>query len=148
MKYYIQSLNEIEPLTLYRILQLRVNVFMLEQKCLYPDLDDKDIEAVHLYTLDAEGHPAAYLRILPPGLSYDSASIGRVVVHLEYRKTGLGKELVQKAIDYVKEHLNTDAIEISAQAYLEKFYSDLGFVKSSKIYLEDNIPHMYMILKF
>ena len=130
---------------LYRILQLRSEVFVLEQVCIYQDMDDKDQMSFHLSgwlgnTL------VAYARILPPGISCNHPSIGRVITHPSYRGHGYGKELMQLAIRHTRQSFNSSIIQIGAQQYLAKFYSSLGFLPVSEPYLEDGIPHILMRL--
>ncbi|SFS35817.1 GNAT family N-acetyltransferase [Sphingobacterium wenxiniae] len=143
----VKSFHELTALELYRILQLRITVFMLEQDCLYPECDDKDLKSQHLFAYTAEGVIAAYARLLPQNLSYTEVSIGRVVIDEGYRKYGLGKELMRRAIDYWDTQAPGEAIRISAQLYLQRFYEALGFQKVSEEYLEDDIPHIEMLKK-
>lgn len=144
MKYNIRKFDALTTLELYEILKLRNEVFVVEQTCPYQDCDGKDINAIHLCVYDPT--LVGYLRILLPGAYYDEAAIGRVVIHTSHRKTGLGRDMMSKAIAYMGEH-NMLPIRISAQAYLQKFYEGLGFEKVSDIYLEDDIEHMEMLLK-
>ena len=130
---------------LYAIMQLRNEVFSVEQNCVYQDADDKDQASFHLAGWDGN-KLAAYCRILPAGLSYESPSIGRVVSSPAYRKCGCGQQLMQLAITKTLEQFNHPTITISAQFYLEKFYSHLGFQQISDIYDEDGIPHIKMQL--
>ena len=143
MDWIIKSFNELSPLELYRILQLRINVFMLEQNCLYPECDDKDLHAKHLYAMHGN-KLIAYARLLPPGISYTEASIGRVIVHSDYRDRQLGYALMEKAIAAIQTDFHNSTIRISAQAHLASFYNKLGFQIESDIYLEDEIPHVEM----
>lgn len=142
MELFIRSLKSIESLELFKIFKLRVDVFVVEQKCPYQEIDDKDIDTLHMY-LKNEDQIVAYLRVLPPGLSYKEASIGRVLVNKKYRGKGYGRKIMTEGIKYCKSHYSEN-IKISAQAYLEGFYKNLGFKKTSSVYLEDNIPHMDM----
>lgn len=142
MELFIRSLKSIESLELFKVFKLRVDVFVVEQKCPYQEIDDKDIDALHMY-LKNEDQIVAYLRVLPPGLSYKEASIGRVLVNKKYRGKGYGRKIMTEGIKYCKSHYSEN-IKISAQAYLEGFYKNLGFKKTSSVYLEDNIPHMDM----
>lgn len=143
MELIKQTMEMFSPLELYKILKLRIEVFVVEQECPYEEIDNKDINAKHIYLKDKE-HIVAYLRVLPPGLSYKEASIGRVLVNMKYRGKGYGRQIMKEGIEYCKSHYTGD-IKISAQAYLEKFYGSLGFERISKVYLEDNIPHIDMI---
>ena len=117
---------------------------MVEQNCVYQDADSKDSISFHLSGWD-EGKLVAYCRILPPGVSYKEASIGRVVSSPHYRNKGYGKELMNEAIKHTVKEFNCNTIKISAQLYLQKFYEQLGFVQVSDSYLEDNIPHIEML---
>jgi len=129
---------------LYRILQLRSEVFVLEQQCLYQDMDNKDLQSWHLMGLNKEGELVAYARLLPSGLSYMEPSIGRVVTSPAVRRTGAGKELMQVAIAKCNELFGNNSIKIGAQLYLNKFYESFGFVVSGSVYLEDGIEHVEM----
>lgn len=131
---------------LYNVLQLRSDIFVVEQDCVYLDLDGKDEKAIHVIGFK-DARVVAYTRIFKPGDYFDRASIGRVAVHKEYRKYGYGKVIMQASIKAVDELFNTNEILISAQAYLEKFYNDLGFKTIGDGYLEDGIPHIRMIKK-
>ena len=128
---------------LYEILKLRVDVFVVEQNCPYPELDDKDEAAWHVY-LREDGRIIAYLRVLPPGLSFDTAAIGRVIS--AKRRCGIGTVLMREGIKVAKERLQADTIKIEAQTYARAFYEQLGFVQSSDEFLEDGIPHIEMTL--
>lgn len=145
MIWEVKRLDALDAKTLYEIIALRVNVFIIEQTCLYEELDYKDFSSYHVYTLDADGHVLAYLRVLDPGVAYDDISIGRVLVAPSARRTGLGKELMLKGFECVKANYGDVPIRISAQAYLQSFYESLGFVAVSEIYVEDGIPHLDMV---
>ncbi len=144
IKWTIKPFNELSASQLYQILQLRIEVFMLEQTCLYPECDNKDLQATHLFGIH-EGRVVAYARLLPAGISYADLSIGRVVVHADYRKYGLGKDLMLRAIAYWASEAPMQTIRISGQLYLQRFYEGLGFEKVSDVYLEDDIPHIEMV---
>lgn len=145
INWKIKSFEQLNSFELYKILQLRINVFMLEQNCLYPECDDKDFKAYHLVGLDENGI-VAYARLLPPGISYTEASIGRVIIATEYRGKKIGNQLMRKAIEYIETELVSNKIRISAQAHLKDFYESLGFKTVSEEYLEDDIPHIEMLL--
>ncbi|WP_371378642.1 GNAT family N-acetyltransferase [Thalassotalea aquiviva] len=132
---------------LYDALKLRVDVFVVEQTCYYPELDECDRHPQTRHLLGYNGNDlAAYLRILPPGVSYpDYISIGRVATKREYRGQGIGHPLMEKALALCKKHWSGVNIKISAQEHLEKYYNQHGFVRVSDMYLEDNIPHIAMI---
>lgn len=146
MNWFANRIENIDIQTFYGIVALRIKVFIIEQKCLYEELDHKDFSAVHLYAKDANQQLVAYLRILDPGVSYEEVSIGRVVVSPDYRHLKIGRTLMQKGIQYVRDTFGLVSIRISAQAYLLNFYQSLGFRAVSEIYLEDDIPHIEMLL--
>lgn len=139
-----KSFNELSNFELYELLKLRSLVFVVEQNCVYQDIDDKDQKSFHLLGYH-QNQLIACLRIIPPRLSYPEASIGRVVTHPDFRRKGLGIELMKIGIERTLSQFNTNTIKISAQCYLLKFYTDLGFNAIGKEYLEDNIPHIEMI---
>lgn len=129
---------------LYKILQLRSEVFVVEQQCFYQDLDNKDLTSIHA-CLFHDSILVGYCRILPKHLSYDQCSIGRVVVKKNYRNRGLAKQLMEKAITFIRNEWNEQQIRISAQLYLQHFYESLGFNTVGKQYDEDGLPHIEMI---
>jgi len=129
---------------LYAILQLRTEVFVVEQNCVFQDMDGKDAGCMHLMAWE-NGKLLAYTRLVPPGHIYPIASIGRVVTSPAARGRGIGKLLMQKSIDEVVRLFGNGPIKIGAQYYLLKFYSELGFRQTSEIYLEDGIEHIEMI---
>ncbi len=148
MKFECFAFEELSVEQLYKILKLRQEVFVVEQDCPYLDADDKDQESFHLVSWDGKGEATAYVRLLPEGLSYpDYASIGRVVTSKSIRGTGGGKKLMEEAILQARKLFGDAPIKISAQSYLLKFYIELGFEPVGEEYLEDDIPHMGMILK-
>lgn len=146
MNWHSKSFDELSLHELYQLLQLRAEVFVVEQDCPYQDLDGKDYKAIHLLANDAEGRLVAYCRLLPAGISYPEPSIGRVVNSPAIRNQGAGKKLMHEAIRYIREHWEQAPIRISAQCYLEKFYTELGFQKTGEPYMEDNIPHIEMLM--
>ncbi len=132
----------------YACMVLRQEVFVVEQDCPYLDADDKDQEAWHLMGWDKEGDLVAYTRLVPKGISYEIyASIGRVVSASKVRGKGIGKEIMIASIEWCKKLFPNQKVKISAQVYALKFYRNLGFEEIGEEYLEDNIPHMSMILK-
>lgn len=135
------SLNQ-----LYAVLQARSTVFVLEQNCVYLDMDGKDQHCLHLCAWNAQAELLAYLRVVPPGLSFEQASLGRVITTAQARGTGIGKQLLERGIALCRETYPKQPIRIGAQHYLEKFYQSFGFVTDSEIYLEDGIPHVEMRL--
>jgi ElaA protein len=128
---------------LYRILQARQEVFVIEQACIFPEIDGKDPSAVHVVA-EQHGAVAGYCRIFGPGVTFKEASIGRVITTKQFRGTGVGRELMRRAIVEATRLYPAAGIRISAQQYLEKFYSSFGFVTASDSYLEDGIPHVDM----
>jgi len=139
MQWHVKPFDELTAAELHAILALRSRVFVVEQRSAFQDPDEHDRHARHLWGAEG-GEIVAYLRALPPGEKYAEASIGRIVVAASGRKTGLGKELVRRGIA-----LCAGPIRISAQAYLERFYHDLGFDPVSGLYDEDGIPHLEML---
>lgn len=146
MNWHIKKFDELSLNELYGILQLRSEVFVVEQDCVYQDLDDKDQVSCHLF-LEDNGEIIAVSRIIPEGISYEEMSIGRVVVKKSHRGKGLSKAMMEKAIDYIINDLDKSKIRLSGQAYLEKFYTDLGFEKVSDCYLEDGIDHFEFLFE-
>jgi ElaA protein len=144
LKWKLNYFKELSTEELYNILQLRNEVFVVEQNCVYQDADSKDSISFHLSGWDG-GNLVAYCRILPPGVSYIEASIGRVVCSPQNRNKGYGKQLMNEAIIHTLAQFECNTIKISAQLYLQKFYEQMGFVKLSDSYLEDNIPHIEML---
>lgn len=140
----LKKFHELSPLELYEILKLRSEVFVVEQNCVFLDMDDRDQMAHHLQGR-INGQLAAVVRILPPGLAYKEPSIGRVVSSPVFRRKGVGIELMKKAIEETISLYGQVAIKIGAQLYLKKFYESFGFVQCSETYLEDDIPHIKMI---
>ena len=144
MEWKTKKFEDVTVFELYEILKAREEIFIVEQNCIYHDLDSNDQCSTHLF-LENEGQVVCYLRILPRGVKYDEVSIGRVLTKASYRRKGYGEILVQKAIDYVEDVLGESAIRISAQAYLREFYGRLGFKVVSDVYLEDGIDHYEML---
>ena len=128
---------------LYEILRLRSEIFVVEQNCVYLDLDGKDQKALHLFGT-FEGKIVAHARLFKPGISFVHASIGRVTVDARHREKKWGHELMRQAIAGILDHYGETEITIGAQLYLKKFYESHGFVQSSEMYLEDDIPHIQM----
>ena len=144
MNVAVKTFKELNITELYEILQLRSEVFVVEQDCVYQDLDGKDIDALHIIGIK-NNKIVAYTRIFEAGLYFDSASIGRVVVTMEERRYGYGKVIMEASIQAVKEIWKEKTIKISAQIYLKDFYKGLGFEEFGEGYLEDGIPHIGMI---
>lgn len=141
--WYIKAFEALTVTELYDMLQLRSEVFVVEQNCVYLDLDGKDKKGLHLIGL-YDGKIVACTRLFKPGVSYDYASIGRVVVAQAYRDKKWGHDLMRESILGIQNHFGVSQITIGAQLYLKKFYESHGFVQSSEMYLEDGIPHIEM----
>lgn len=143
------SVKEFHELTLdelYEILHLRSNVFVVEQECVYLDLDNKDKIAFHVLGKKS-GKIVAYSRLFKDNDYYTEASIGRVVVEPNERKYGYGHQLIAFSIEVTKTQINSKSIKIGAQLYLKKFYETHGFQQVGEKYIEDGIPHIHMLLK-
>lgn len=138
------TLDDLAPLQLYTLFAARQAVFIVEQKCAYPDLDGADIEAEHLIAW-SHGDVAACLRLLAPGVKFSEASLGRIVTTLPFRGTGLGRELIWKGLARAQQRYPQQPIRIGAQAHLERFYGSFGFARVSDVYSEDGIPHIEML---
>ncbi len=144
MELHVKPFNELSAAELYSLLKLRAEVFVVEQTCIYNDLDGLDDQSDHLFI--TKNHLAvAIARVLPPNTRFPQPSIGRVVVHPEFRKQALGKAIMQEAIRHTREKYGPQPIKISAQLYLKKFYEDLGFQQATPEYDEDGIPHIGML---
>jgi len=141
-----KSFSDLSKNELYAILWLRAKVFIVEQNCPYQDLDGKDQKSYHILGV-SDNMISAYTRIIPKGVSYENyCSIGRVVCDPSVRSKGAGKALMHFSIDTCKELFPEIPIKISAQTYLNRFYTNLGFTAIGEEYLEDNIPHIQMVL--
>jgi ElaA protein len=137
--------DALSPHELYGIIRLRNEVFVVEQNCVFQDADDKDQKCFHLVGYE-NNKLAAYARLVPAGLSYPNyVSIGRVITSPAHRRSGMGKALMQQAINYCYNLFNTHTIKIGAQYHLKNFYEGFGFVQSSDVYNEDGIPHIEMV---
>jgi ElaA protein len=139
----IKKFHDLDKLELYKIMQLRIEVFVVEQDCPYQDLDGLDEVGTHLW-LEEDNEVVSYLRINPPKTRFDEVSFGRIVTKQSARKKGLSEAIILKALEIVvKEDLGP--VRISAQSYLKKYYEKFGFSKTSEEYLEDDIPHIEML---
>ena len=146
LTWVYKSFGELTTTELYAILQLRSEVFVVEQNCVYQDVDGKDKKSFHLTAWQGD-ELAAYTRLVEAGVSFPEASIGRVITSPKYRGLGIGITLLEKSIEHILETYATNKIRIGAQLYLKKFYEGFGFVVCSDEFLEDGIPHIEMILK-
>lgn len=144
IQWLLKKFAELTPYELYAALQLRAEVFVVEQTCPFQDADNKDQESHHLLGYHNNAL-VAYTRLLPPGLAYTQPSIGRVVTSPSVRGTGSGKELMQESINQAYTLFGIQPIKIGAQLYLKKFYEGFGFFQVGEGYLEDGIPHIYML---
>lgn len=144
IQWFTKSFEELTNSELYAIMQVRFNVFIIEQNCMAEDLDDYDQKALHLYGME-NGKVVAYTRIFGPGKKYEQAAFGRVLTAKEARGKGVGKELMKRTLDVIAAHYGKVPVKISAQSYLLKFYSELGFEQVSEEYDDYGLPHIDMI---
>ncbi|WP_293026433.1 GNAT family N-acetyltransferase [Pandoraea sp.] len=149
MQWHCKRFESLQADELYGILAARAAVFVLEQRCLYADIDGKDERALHVFA-QAPGESgqviiAAYARLLRPGVSYPEASLGRVLTAAAYRRTGMGRRLVAYGLDCIQTHWPRSTVRIGAQMYLQRFYESFGFVRVGEPYDEDGIPHLEML---
>jgi ElaA protein len=149
MNWQVRSFSTLTTDSLYDLLTLRTDIFVVEQACAYPELDGKDRhpQTLHVLGFDEAGRLLAYSRLLAPGLSYPQASIGRVAVAKAGRGQGLAQQLMQLSIETALKTWPEAGIQIGAQEYLSHFYQGLNFIKNSEVYLEDGIPHLDMIFQ-
>jgi ElaA protein len=149
LKWTVKKFDDLTPHELYAILQLRSEVFVVEQNCVFQDMDHKDQQCYHLMgwqnASDQSPELIAYTRLVPPGALYELPSIGRVVISLVARGCGMGKLLMEKSIEELRYLFGNTPIKIGAQLYLKAFYQSLSFEQSSDIYDEDGIDHIEMI---
>ena len=139
-----KTFQELSTKELYNLLQLRSEAFVVEQDCVYQDLDGKDEKALHVIGKN-NNNIVAYTRVFKSGDYFEHSSIGRVVVSKEERKHKFGYDIMEASIKAIKEYFNETTIKLSAQTYLKKFYNNLGFQEAGEEYLEDGIPHIAMI---
>ena len=145
LRYEIKRMDDMSVGELYGMLQLRAQVFVVEQNAAYLDLDGKkDFESSHILCFD-DCRVVGTLRIIPPGVYYDEVSIGRVCNTKGYRGRGIGKQMLQLALDYISKNYPIQDIRLSGQTYLTKFYNEFGFVREGEEYLEDGLPHYQMV---
>jgi len=146
MKWILKNFSDLSVDEIHDVLQLRVNVFVVEQNCPYNELDGKDKIALHLLGFNKKDEIIAYTRIFKPGDYYKQAAFGRVVVHKEFRNQKIGYNLVNKTIEEMNSLFGNSEIKIGAQTHLKKFYKSFGFKQIGEGYIEDGIPHIYMVL--
>ena len=144
INWKIKPFNELSLQELYSVLKLRSIVFVVEQNCVYQDIDGKDQKALHLIG-EYNNEIVAYARLFKSGDYFENASIGRVVIHPDARDKKFGHDMMRQAIAGLESHFNETKITISAQLYLQKFYESHGFVVQGETYLEDDIPHVEML---
>lgn len=148
MNWLTASFSELSGEQVYDLLKLRSDVFVVEQNCVYADMDDVDKHSQVIHLCGHENNTLlAYARVIPPGITYDVCSIGRVVTHFDYRDKKLGHQLIQRSLKLCAETWPNQPIKIGAQAHLTKFYEKHGFQVYSEVYLEDGIPHVDMIIE-
>jgi ElaA protein len=145
INWHCNNINELTGRQMHAILKARCDVFVVEQNCVFPDIDDNDLIALHLCGWDQHNQLAAYLRILPPNSTYAEPALGRVLSSPTYRGTGIGRQLIQEGLKQIQSHYPGLPIRIGAQSYLIKFYSSFGFEIASDEYIEDGIPHVEMV---
>jgi ElaA protein len=143
LNWQIKRFKALSAADLYQVLQLRSEVFVVEQNCVYQDIDGKDLKALHLIG-NINGKVAAYARLFNAGDYFEECSIGRVVVAYEFRKMKLGHDLMRQAILAIEQNFGSTQITISAQLYLKNFYEGHGFKVIGEPYPEDDIPHIRM----
>lgn len=141
--WHFKAFRNLSKSELYNIIQLRIQVFIIEQNAPYQDCDGKDFDSFHLFGTK-NNKIIAYARLIPAGISYVEPCLGRVVTSEKYRKHGYGKKLVELALEIMKTQFKTSACRISAQLYLQSFYESYGFKRVSETYLEDGLPHIEM----
>lgn len=147
LQWYCKPFNELSSQELYKIMRLRIEVFIVEQNCVFQDADNKDEGCLHFMGI-LNDKLIAYTRLSPPGYIYKEVSIGRVVTSPQHRSKGLGKELMLHSIEECKKYFGSDDIKIGAQCYLLKFYESLGFGVVGERYDEDGIEHVHMLFRF
>lgn len=143
LTWHFKNFDELSTKELYEILQLRAEVFVVEQDCPYNDVDGKDEKCGHLWAV-LDGKAVACTRLVPQGISYQEPSIGRVATHIDYRHLKLGHQLMRHSLEIIENVYNSTSVRISAQSYLKNFYEKCGFKQVSDEYLEDKIPHIGM----
>ena len=146
MRWILKKFQDLTVDEFHDILQLRINVFIIEQNCPYPELDDKDKIAYHLFGINKENKIIAYTRIFKPGDYYKEAAFGRVAVHQDYRNQKTGFQLVEQTIIETHKLFGNINIKIGAQTYLNNFYQSFGFHQVGDDYIEDGIPHIHMLI--
>ena len=144
-EHQVKSFQELSLEEFHDIIALRIQIFIIEQNCPYQEVDGKDKLAHHLFFKNEMDEIIAVTRILPQGISYNEVAIGRVVVHENYRGTGLGNQLMAQSMKFVRDKYGEVPVRLSAQKHLENYYGNHGFKSTGKEYLEDGIPHVEML---
>lgn len=144
MRIKVKTFEALELQELYDLLQLRSEIFVVEQNCVYQDIDGKDQKALHVMGFEND-KLVAYTRIFPPGVYFDEAAIGRVLVRESARKSHFGHAIMAASLKTIEDEFKTRQIKLSAQTYLTKFYEGHGFRQTGEGYLEDGIPHIAMV---
>ena len=144
-EHQVKSFQELSLEEFHDIIALRIQIFIIEQNCPYQEVDGKDKLAHHLFFKNEMDEIIAVTRILPQGISYEEVAIGRVVVHEDYRGTGLGSQLMSDSMNFVRDKYGEVPVRLSAQKHLENYYGNHGFKSTGKEYLEDGIPHVEML---
>ena len=139
--------TDLPPATLYAILELRSRIFVVEQNCVFLDMDGADSVCEHLCGFDENNQLLAYLRLVPPGVKCVEPSLGRLVVAQDARRHGLARRAIELGLERLSERYPNQTIRIGGQRYMETFYSSMGFVATGEPYLEDGIPHVEMLRK-
>lgn len=145
ISWSVKHFAELTPHEVHDIMRLRVDVFVVEQRCVYPEIDGHDPEALHVQGITADGQLAAYARILPPHGS-EPPHVGRVIVDPAWRGRHLGRHLMHHALHAVERTYGSRRSALAAQAYLVRFYGSFGYTPVSDEYLWDGIPHVDMVL--
>ncbi|MBQ0065381.1 MAG: GNAT family N-acetyltransferase [Firmicutes bacterium] len=141
MEFVVKRFEELTTKELYQIYKTRVDVFVVEQECPYPEIDEMDLTSIHIY-LQEEGSILAYCRLIPPGIRFEDVAIGRVLS--TRRREGIATKLLEKAIEVIQKEFDCSSITLEAQVYARKLYENVGFVQTSEEFLEDGIPHIQM----
>lgn len=144
MEVVSKKFDELSTIELYQILKVRVEVFVVEQACPYPEIDEYDLQSIHLYLSEQE-EIVGYCRIIPPGVRFEQASIGRVLS--TKRRMGIATKLLEQAMETIQNQFHCEEVKIEAQTYARKLYENVGFKQTSDEFLEDGIPHIQMIAK-
>ncbi len=144
-QWHLKSFEELSNRELYGILQLRTEVFVVEQTCIFQDMDGKDYDNCQHVFCEIDGEIIACARIFPAGITFKEPSVGRICTSPAHRGSGLGKELMSRSLEEMDRRFPDEPIRIGAQTYLNEFYKSFGFVNASDLYMEDGIEHVEMV---